>query len=494
MATATWDDTNELTAVSGCTESGGTVTLDPFDDADIPNANAIIALSLDETTGNFLDALGSDNGTPTNVTRVNVKKNGGASMEGTGKISLPQNAVTGTKGSVTLWCKIDTGNTYEGLFSFGGSNDASVIRVDCRNNEVGTMRLRIGQTIAAGPTYNYFYGSTNFSFDELHFVALTSDGSTWKLYLDGVLQTLTIVSGSNTGAWAGDTTGAAIDTVFGCLRSNATDSQNLNGDMDEIVIWDDELGQDAITALYNSGAGQFHYAHTAVFSIHDSGTAYADAGEDMCFDYGSSTKSNSANSLVDRVELFTGYDSGATPEYETDDSWEEHISRTINSDRYLWRRIGFSSTDRLPATFTSISTDIVVDDNPAGPPQPPSSVRYVLVEDGAYVLFWQEPSDEDFSHCEISRTLGGATTQYLANASGVPTWQASDPSVWFKFSDGTFASGTMPTPSFVDTGVTGAVEYFVRSVDTSENKSEWTTIVRSARPQAPAVAFSGGFN
>lgn len=70
----------------------------------------------------------------------------------------------------------------------------------------------------------------------------SSNGSRWQVEVDGELQTLTVVAGSNSGAWFGDVPGGFRVSV-GALFQNIT-SNHINGRVGEVVLYDAELSDD----------------------------------------------------------------------------------------------------------------------------------------------------------------------------------------------------------------------------------------------------------
>lgn len=481
----TWTDTDHFTAVSGCSVVDGSAVMTAFDRATIPHTTLITALDLDEQTGTYYDKVGSNHATATSETRVSAKKNYGASFAGAGKIALPQNAITGYSGALSFWFLLDAGNTYEGLFSFGSTSNINAVILDVRNNETGAMRVRVGQNVAGSPdVYNYLYGSTTISYAAWHHLVLSTNGTTWKLYIDGVLETLTVISGSNTGAWASDVTGTALDTVLANRRWAGTDNRPLHGDMDEITFWSGELDQNAVLALYYSGAGRFHFDHTAVVSVHDDGDTKADAGAatNACFDYSTSTKSTSANATVSSVDVFSSDNSGATPSYSNDASWLAHLARAVDGNRYLWRKLNFVSTNRYASQIDSISTDAIIYDFPVGAPADPTAAAYASVSATKFALDWSEPSDADFSHCRVKRTIDGETMEYLQYAGGVISWEAIPSNeVFFRENDfGTCVTGAgdfmSPFSHFVDEDSAENAVYWVQAVDYAGNATQWVAL------------------
>lgn len=102
--------------------------------------------------------------------------------------------------------------------------------------------------------------STNLNNGNWHHVAWTSDGSTWKIYVDGTDEgTLTTVSGSaSDGNWFGGL--SAIDTCrIGCQDRDLGTDSFFNGNIDEVAVFDSALSASQIDNIYkgesNGGNG-----------------------------------------------------------------------------------------------------------------------------------------------------------------------------------------------------------------------------------------------
>jgi len=104
--------------------------------------------------------------------------------------------------------------------------------------------------------------STGLNDNSWHHVAVTSNGSSWAIYLDGSAETLTATAGSNSGNWVGDiSAGTLTNTEIGASRRNAIlgGSNFAVGGIDEVAVWDSALTAAQITNIYkgesNGGSG-----------------------------------------------------------------------------------------------------------------------------------------------------------------------------------------------------------------------------------------------
>lgn len=104
-------------------------------------------------------------------------------------------------------------------------------------------------------TANIIGTTTNLAVDTLYFVVITSDGSTYKIYINGVEETLIVRTGSNNGNWTGDMTvpGTKYMAIGNTFRRNAWASISMNGYIGGSGITAEVLTQAQVTAMYNGG-------------------------------------------------------------------------------------------------------------------------------------------------------------------------------------------------------------------------------------------------
>lgn len=131
-----------------------------------------------------------------------------------------------------------------GQFAFGrryASGIDNKLEILQRTDNVATVnRVRGGTTLSAG-TY---------------FLAVVSTGGAWKLYVNGVAESLTVVAGSNNGNWFDSvgTVGNRHFAVGNSWRDGAWGTGWVNGKIDEIFFYNvTNLTEAQLTLLYNGG-------------------------------------------------------------------------------------------------------------------------------------------------------------------------------------------------------------------------------------------------
>ncbi|MAG45137.1 hypothetical protein CL633_04605 [bacterium] len=247
--------TIETSAILGSTtveeaERGATANL-PDD------TNLSLYWSLDEgaalvavdTSGNSND--GTLNGTMTDADWVTGVSGTALDLEGTDDfidIASPS-FIDDTQGAVSLWVKMDGLAAADTIWSVtvDGSNDDDY-RLDFRGDV--DNKLEIAYFLNGATTMQLRSADNAINDTNWHHVVLTSDGSTVRLYVDSVEQTLSVVVGSNNGSWIGDATQADVFAV-GVLK-RTSDVQFLDGQVDEIRVYSANLTAAEVYALYKN--------------------------------------------------------------------------------------------------------------------------------------------------------------------------------------------------------------------------------------------------
>lgn len=225
--------------------------------------NLVAYWKLDESSGDASDSVGSKTLTNNNSVAYSTGKiNNGADFgsSNTNKY-LSATALSFMSGlgggaiSVSLWVKIQTApslNTQATIFTAIKSTNVSSTDFGIQfayHDVSGTKKVylwspRTGlgadvtQTLTVGTWYH---------------IALSSNGSTWTLYLNGS----SIASGS---VGAGNNIGTQDFMRCGAYSAS---TEFLSGNVDEIGIWSRGISSTEVTQLYNSGNGNQYPFGTA---------------------------------------------------------------------------------------------------------------------------------------------------------------------------------------------------------------------------------------
>lgn len=168
---------------------------------------------------------------------------------------------TDTAGCFSFWIKLDAvfaANGGQAIIGYGvndGANDAIFLIAVRRTTTTGTgTYLAINTRTTHGGTNNGVSGTTTpLAAGAWTYCEIETNGTTWSMRVNGVTQTITAWTGSNTGDWLGDISGASHKLVIGNnYVSNALGSTWFAGVLDEINYFSAITGAQS-TLMYNGG-------------------------------------------------------------------------------------------------------------------------------------------------------------------------------------------------------------------------------------------------
>jgi len=209
---------------------------------------------FDEGSGSTAtDEIGSDNltyqGSPTLGEPSLILEEGTAvTFNGTNQYasaSIANFRGSDTQGSIEAWYR-STSSTYGTILCSGSSGNLALDFAVSADGE-----LRIGENFDAGQWDTVEVQTVNVNDGGAHHLVATSDGSAWKLYIDGVEMPLVVVSGTNTGSWFGDN--ATLETLSIGARERTSVDGWMNGTLDEVAVYDVALTADQVLTHYKKG-------------------------------------------------------------------------------------------------------------------------------------------------------------------------------------------------------------------------------------------------
>jgi len=172
--------------------------------------------------------------------------------------------ISDTAGTLAFWMNLDAifgangnyvlhaiGGTGNGMFSIRARRDA---------NTTPNTRLMVLQRSDLG-IMNIVGGSTNLIAGVDYHVVLTSNGSTWQFYLNGVAESMTVHAAANNGNWYGDTSlgGTPKMSLGDGYYAGAWSALRLDGLLDDVRIYNEALALWQIKSIYNFGKGTERY-------------------------------------------------------------------------------------------------------------------------------------------------------------------------------------------------------------------------------------------
>ena len=168
-----------------------------------------------------------------------------ATFDGNDYIECPDiinDISTNTQGSISLWFNANTlsgTDTLIGVADNGAINSRS--RLDLTD---GDLFFKIRDS-SSGFLQEITSDST-LSTSTTYHVVITQDGTTGKMYINGVLQ---IDTGNS--QWWND---MSLLDRFNIGTDGYTETLFYNGDIWDVAVWDDDLNQTEVTDLYNGGS------------------------------------------------------------------------------------------------------------------------------------------------------------------------------------------------------------------------------------------------
>jgi len=157
-------------------------------------------------------------------------------------------------GSISVWVNLATVTNAEAhsIFGYGGGSGAVFnFRVDGDGTNARPVMVSRGD--GNTPALSAVHGQNTMVANTWYHLVLTSDGSVYKLYLDGVESTTTFI-GVNRGDWLPDIDATApIFSSIGETLSSGGYANQMNGLIDEVKFYNDTLTPLEIVTLYNNG-------------------------------------------------------------------------------------------------------------------------------------------------------------------------------------------------------------------------------------------------
>ncbi|MDQ0116799.1 LamG-like jellyroll fold domain-containing protein [Paenibacillus harenae] len=198
---------------------------------------------FDQTSGTaVVDASGDiNNGTLNGGATWTAGMSGNAAdLNGTnGYIALPSGIVSGAGTiSIAAWVNLDSANNWTRIFDFGSGTSTNMFLTP-KNGANGKIRFAIKNN---GSSEKFIDGQSTLPTGGWHHVAVTLNGSTGTLYVDG------LEAGSNTSMTLKPSDlGATTQNWIG--RSQYTADPYLDGRVDDFRIYNQALSADEIAAL-----------------------------------------------------------------------------------------------------------------------------------------------------------------------------------------------------------------------------------------------------
>ena len=213
---------------------------------------------MDESSGDMIDAHGSNDGTVNGATQ-NVADgilNTCYSFDGSNdEVTVPDDATLdiSTNFSAFIWIKNNNAaSTNDNDFAFCRWDHNNNRQWAIASNPSGGVRIYLGTSTTVRKQYNT---TTDLTDDTWHLIGFTFDSGTLKVYVDGVERTTgdDLVKSTDLSITTIDATNEPL--TVGARQRNGNEENFFNSNIDEISFWGRTLSDTDISDLWNSGNG-----------------------------------------------------------------------------------------------------------------------------------------------------------------------------------------------------------------------------------------------
>lgn len=165
---------------------------------------------------------------------------------------------TSNTGTVAFWFNIPAFVNGDCFFGYGDSDTAggaagSIFKIELRNHATCGSSARVGfiyQPNDDGTGVDAFTGVSTISTNTWYFYTLSSSGSTWKIYVNGVSETPCFWQGTNTGQWWDDLIPNGTDgTDIGAVFFEGTRTAFMNANIAYVQVYNRQLTDDEVKQI-----------------------------------------------------------------------------------------------------------------------------------------------------------------------------------------------------------------------------------------------------
>jgi prepilin-type N-terminal cleavage/methylation domain-containing protein len=225
-----------VVTMNGVTDKANIAKAQVFNNS-LRNALMLNLVSEWKLEGNANDSWGSNNGTLNGTTAVSSCVYGACrDFNGTNtdyiSVGNPSSIVSLQSGAISLWFKSDDVSNEKPLF---GVYNATYVILETR---ISKMKIDAGGNQATG--------STTLKTGSWYNAVYSSDGTNWKLYLNGKQETLTIAG--TDGVWFGD-----VSSGNCYIAAFTPSSLYFDGSLDEIRMYNAPVPTSEVRIMYYSG-------------------------------------------------------------------------------------------------------------------------------------------------------------------------------------------------------------------------------------------------
>jgi hypothetical protein len=161
-----------------------------------------------------------------------------------------------SSGTISAWVKCPSSLTGGTIF---GTSDTGT---DDYYLDFGMYQGELNMWEKNDDSESQVKSTTSINDDKLHHCVLTADGSAYKLYIDGHLETLA-TSTENDGNWLNVTGDAERDNITIGVLTRTGVGNYWDGEIFEVSLWNDDLSLAEVQELFNDGVALDATTHSA---------------------------------------------------------------------------------------------------------------------------------------------------------------------------------------------------------------------------------------
>jgi len=187
------------------------------------------------------------NGTVTGGTYVTGQNGQAVSLSGSSQyVSFPSGFISSLNDfSIATWVNLNSSSNWNRIFDFGTGTTVNMFLTP-QNGATGAIRFAI--TTSGNSSEQQITGSSALPTGAWHHVAVTKNGNTGTLYVDG-----SVVGTNNSMTLSPSSLGTTTQNWVG--RSQYSGDPYLNGAVDDFLIYDRALSLSEVQALASGGSG-----------------------------------------------------------------------------------------------------------------------------------------------------------------------------------------------------------------------------------------------
>ena len=153
-----------------------------------------------------------------------------------------------TNGTLNAWIYPTANADYQSVFSSSAESRNDRYFIFARYISGGTPRMLVATRNASSTDWRRTPAGSITDVDTWYMVTLTSNGTAWQIYINGIIQTLESATGSNNGNWLGDIDSRQNISIG--FRRQTVDQWQFTGHISDNAIFSTTFTSNQVYQLY----------------------------------------------------------------------------------------------------------------------------------------------------------------------------------------------------------------------------------------------------